>query len=175
MKISAVETGFGPFNWVLLLLSGLVLIASPVQAHRLHAGLTKIDADHNSGEIQITHRLYIHDFEKVVQKQLDHGWDETPETVAFIGSYAHQKFALGFDGKLAELAFLGAEEEAEFVYIYFTATIPQTFSKVTVWNILLIDQFPEQINLNNVTFDGKTHSAILHSGQTTKTLAIERK
>ncbi len=159
--------------WVLVFLA--ILPAPLALAHRIHAGLTTIEVGHDPSELQITHRLYIHDFEKLILAELHHGWAEDAQSSQFVAKYCQNHFALAFDGKLAELRFIGMESEAEFVYVYFTTPTPKAFGKTVVWSTLLLDQFPKQINLTNIKYEDSVHSATLYGGHTTKTFAFHSK
>ncbi|PHR60286.1 MAG: hypothetical protein COA47_07765 [Robiginitomaculum sp.] len=158
----------------LAILAAIVLFAAnqAAQAHRLHAGLSVIEYGQDPSEIQITHRLYAHDFEKIIYESFDHGWDDQAETLELIKTYCQKRFVIALDGKVMELEFVGSEAEAEYIFVYFTLQIDQAPKQLIVLNALLMDQFPEQINLTNIRLGSGTISATTSAGQTTKTLAL---
>ncbi|VAW01906.1 Translation elongation factor G [hydrothermal vent metagenome] len=159
------------FGW-LVCVSWVLLWPGAGQAHRLNAGLSVIEYSRDGDEIQVTHRLYSHDFEKLIRKEFGRGWEYNQQTRDFIGAYCSKRFALALDGQLQDLAYVGSETEAEFVYIYFTAPSPGISKKAIIWNVLLFDAFPAQVNLVNFNIAKKTYSATLSASKTTETIVL---
>lgn len=168
--ISVKASGGNPWRFCLcLILLSFALLPKSVEAHQAHAGITEISWNNNTGEVEITHRLYAHDLEpRLFQTPLS-GWGNTLEGIEKVGRYSHAKFMMIVDGEPVPLSYVGAEPEGEFIYIYFTAPEIENGKTIVVRDSLLMDAFDDQINLVNVTLNGQTHSQYFRYGDKGKT------
>jgi len=145
-----------------------LLNPAPAQAHRSHAGLTEIVWNAHTQEMEITHRLYAHDLEPRLFAKVMSCWEETEDGVARVGEYCTAKFQIRDKGQPVPLTYVGAEPEGEFIYIYFTAPRPTEGDSLSIYNALLMDAFDDQVDLVNLTLDGKTQSQYFRFGEAPK-------
>ncbi len=145
-----------------------VVHTSPALAHRAHAGLTEIAWNSSSHEIEITHRLYAHDLEPRLFHSIQGVWEETPEGIAKIGKYIRAHFSIKSDNTDMPLSYVGAEADGEFIFVYFTANLPETLSELKVRNAILFNDLDDQVNLVNLTLNGKTQSQYFRFGDKAK-------
>ncbi|PHS29279.1 MAG: hypothetical protein COA85_00995 [Robiginitomaculum sp.] len=147
-----------------------LFMPAPAQAHRAHAGLTEIVWNAHTQEMEITHRLYAHDLEPRLFSHVLSGWEETQEGVERVGEYCTVKFQIRDKGQPVPLSYVGAEPEGEFIYVYFTAPRPAEGDSLSIYNAMLMDAFDDQVNLVNLTLDGKTQSQYFRFGEAAKPL-----
>lgn len=133
-------------------------------AHKLNAGLSVIELAGNGTQVEITHRLFAHDFAEELPGGKDADWT-SPASQQFIERYARDHFVMGYDGKPVRLTFVGAERDGEYLYIYFTAPVPGTTHTLTIWNTLLQDSLPDQKNLTNVRLGASGKTLSVYSSQ----------
>ena len=149
-------------------LAGAVLVAAPAHAHRMKAGATEISVNDRTGELEIIHRVYAHDL-------LEALGDLEMEEADFLASEAglqqvetlvRQEFRVAEgDGRLLSLTYVGAEQDGEFAWIYFTAPVPADTSSFIVDNDILSNAFDDQIMMTNFRFDSEVRTAMQGPGR----------
>ena len=153
---------------LLAVLAGAVLVTAPVEAHRVHAGVTEITINPRTDEMEIIHRVFAHDLVEAL------GHDDRdaaeyfadPDGLAEIGQYfsARFRFADG-TGRLFELEFVGAEVDGEFGWIYFAAPPPADLEDFIVDNDVLSGHFDDQIMMTNLRFNSHVRTAMQGPGR----------
>ena len=144
--------------------AAMLCIAALSYADRQPGSLSTIKANHETGNIEIIHRLHNHDAELgIIAAQRD----KTLTLDKLVGRatlalYVEERFivaALKDDGIGAplDLELIGAELDGEFVLIYqeFRGKLPPG---IAVRNDILRDVFPEQVNHVNIATGGEVHS-----------------
>lgn len=143
-------------------------MTAPVHAHRMKAGATEIAVNERTGEMEIIHRVYAHDLlEALGNLELDEtellssqsGLEQIEELVR--GEF---RVAEG-DGRLLELAYVGAELDGEFAWIYFTAPVPADTSSFVVDNDILSNAFEDQVMMTNFRFNSDVRTAMQGPGR----------
>lgn len=153
---------------LLFALAGLALAAAPAEAHRVHAGVTEVNVNPRTAEMEVVHRLFAHDLMQALGRddQETEAYFGSAEGKAEIGAYAGRLFRLGTrEGALIELDYVGAEADGEFAWIYFTAPPPDVSGGLLVDNDLLADQFDDQVMMTNLRFDSQVRTAMQGPGQ----------
>lgn len=162
------------------LAAGLMLVlavASPVAAHKGHAGLTVVEID-RSGTVRVSHRFAAHDVEPALvtvapdaQPSLD-----DRNAVAALEDHLGQRFRLDLDGQPVGLTHSGTDLAGDNVRVAFVghhkATAPVGEAVVD------LDFFPgvhddQEIQVN-VRFDGVTRTLVFRPGQTAQTVRFGR-
>lgn len=137
---------------VVLAVAVALLAAGAATAHRLNEGLTTVGVNPRTGELEVVHRLYAHDLYPAL------GLDAEGEAALYsgrellrLGIWAAGQFDLRrVGGGRVPLAFVGAEEDGEYVFLYFTGAAPAPGTEMVVDNRLLVSAWPAQSNLTNV-------------------------
>jgi hypothetical protein len=157
---------------IFLSLLGLTSFKS---AHKFYVSVTEIEHNEKKESLQIISRVFIDDFENVLN--LRYGQDITLDphsetTVAedFIKKYLEQKIHMEVNGKEMENKYLGKEYENDMLVFYIEVTGVSNVKNVLVRNSVLMDLFEEQKNLVHVKVKGKTKSMVLVSGREENTL-----
>src|SRR5680860_1471692 len=93
---------------ILILMMPLFAFAT---AHKFYLSVTHVNYSEKDGAIQITSRIFIDDFENVLQER--YGFDaelatknESEEADAYIEKYFRTKFAVEINGKNASYTFI---------------------------------------------------------------------
>ncbi len=149
---------------------------SPAKAHEQKVAITQILFNPNTGNIEIAHRLNLHDAEHAVQE----GWGEAdltsdPENLERLTHYVRGNFFL-YDGeRLLESKKVGAEIDGIYVWIYDELPIPKKRIKVlTVDNTILRDVWPDQSNLVNLELGNFRESVFFSGDDREKQIIIEK-
>ena len=123
-------------------LAGLLIVAAPASAHRVHAGVTEVAVNPRTGEMEIVHRVYAHDLMTALDRTEVEAYSflETEDGLARVGDYTRERFRMADgEGALFDLDYVGAEVDGEFAWIYFVAPEPDSEDAFIVDNDLLAD------------------------------------
>ncbi|MAK64687.1 MAG: hypothetical protein CMF75_08125 [Maricaulis sp.] len=149
-------------------LAGMLLLAAPASAHRVHAGVTEISVNPRTGEMEIIHRVYGHDLLEAVGEETEPAetWLQTEEGLERVGAYAGTRFRMGDgDGNLIALSYVGAEADGEFAWVYFAAPAPEQTEAFIVDNDILADHFDDQVMMTNLRFNSLVRTAMQGPGR----------
>ncbi len=147
-----------------------------VLAHQMEVAMTTVSFKPASGSIEIIHRFYTHDTEQVLSglagKQVDL-LDDTGIQQQF-GRYVGERFGLSDQAanKLA-LALVGVEFEGDFIWVYQETTIPAQLETLTVFNTVLMDSLPKQVNTVNIECGDNLSTLVFSSGVQTISASID--
>ena len=148
-------------------------IATPVLAHRGHAGLTVIEIDAASGAVSVVHRFAAHDVEPALvsiapeaQPSLD-----DPRAVAELETHLRQRFRLDIDGAAIPIAHAVTDLAGDNIRVEFSGeTTDRSIAAVTID----LDFFPgvhdDQEQQVNVRINGVTRTVVFRPGSAAQTV-----
>ncbi|WP_430966077.1 DUF6702 family protein [Spongiimicrobium sp. 2-473A-2-J] len=151
---------------------GLLILALPLvaftTAHKFYVSVTNINYSDKDDALQITTRIFIDDFEQVLEER--YGFtaqlatdEESTAANTYIEKYLRAKFVLQIDGENRSFVFLGKKYDNDVMVCYLE--IPEVqFEKVKsieVQNEILTDLFDEQQNIVHFKLKGKKKSFVL--------------
>ncbi len=152
----------------------LSLLAAQVSAHQQKSGLTTVLFNPRTNNIEVMHRLYLHDAEHAVKHLFDKRADiiGNTDTQAKFAQYVAQRFSLFNELDQAfTLDLVGYEVDGQHVWIYQETAKPPHVGKISVRHDVLRDIWPEQNNLIN--FEGKGPVQSLEFADNVKLLSVE--
>lgn len=150
-------------------------LATPVLAHRGHAGLTVIEIDPASGAVSVVHRFSAHDVEPALvsiapeaQPSLD-----DPRAVAELETHLRQRFRLDIDGAAIPVTHAATDLAGDNVRVaYAGETTDRSIAAVTVD----LDFFPgvhdDQEQQVNVRINGVTRTVVFRPGSAAQTVTF---
>lgn len=147
-------------------------------AHPLHVSVTEIEYDERESELEIMMRIFTDDLENAIRLQQninDLDILNPPKgltTDKLVGSYILTHFAIGLDGKIQDIRYLGQEHEGEAVVCYLLVSKVKKWNKVEVTNDVLCELFDDQSNLIHVTIGETVKSLRLVKDKTTSSLSF---
>lgn len=155
------------FNKFLILLVAISLMSFSI-AHKYYVSVTDIEYVKELESVQISSRVFIDDFEKMLRERydenitLDIGKDESHIDV-YINRYLKNKFKVKINNQEQEFEFLGKEYEDDLVYFYLEITGVSEVNTFEIVNQVLFDVFEDQQNLVKTKINSKNKSFILIS------------
>ena len=155
-----------------VLIAGL---ATPVLAHRGHAGLTVIEIDPVSGAVSVVHRFAAHDVEPAlvsIAPQAQPSLDD-PRAVAELETHLRQRFRLDIDGAAIPVTHAATDLAGDNIRIAFAGeTTDRSIAAVTVD----LDFFPgvhdDQEQQVNVRINGVTRTVVFRPGSAAQTVTF---
>ena len=153
---------------VLFLLIPLLTFSA---AHKFYLSVTEVNYAVNQKSLQITSRLFVDDFQKLLQKRYDKDIElirgENKEEVnAYIAKYFREKLKFNIKEKSLKMNFIGKRYEDDLIICYFEIANVKNFKTISVSNSLLLDLFEEQKNLVHFFKNGDVKSKMLHKDNT---------
>ncbi len=134
--------------------------------HPLH--VSTLEITHNSGEnrLEVVCKIFTDDFEAALAKQYQVKTDLSAPSKHEAMDSLVMKYILGnlqikSNSRITPLNYLGFEKEKEFVYVYLESEKEDALKKLDVQVSLLHNLFKDQINIVDVTVNGKRKSTKL--------------
>lgn len=142
-------------------------------AHKFYVSVTNVNYSEKDKAIQITSRIFIDDFEKILQERYDIEAKLATENESrladeFIEKYLRAKLAVEIDGVPVSYDFIGKKYDADVMICYIEAPkIDLTkIQTIQIENEILTDLFDEQQNVVHFKVDGKKKSFVLVKSDT---------
>lgn len=153
--------------------AAVALPATPALAHRMDAAISILDIRPDGRTLQVTHRLYAHDLEHTLDLgPVGVGWFDTSEGQQALGAYVARAFVLRDErGRDVPLRYIGAETQADLVFVYFEGILPRG-RELEVDSNLLVEFSDAQRNLVNLQRGSQTVSATFGVSDGPRRLAI---
>lgn len=161
----------------LILASFFLLSGFKSGAHEFYLSVTEIEYNNEKQSLQIITRVFIDDFEDVLNER--YGADlqlseeaEEGAVAEIISKYLKQKLRLQVNGEELQLNYLGKEYDADQLILYIEVEDLAPFNKIEVTNEILTDLFDDQKNVVHVKVNDKTKSLLLMRQQETEKLTF---
>ncbi len=134
-------------------------------AHQQKTSVTRILFNHNTGNIEVMHRFFIHDAEHAagVVFGASQNLMESAVSRELFSNYVMNRFAVAAEDELGvseelELTYVGEEIDGQFLWVYQETSQRPNVKALSVVSLALRDVWPDQANLVNVERDGEIHS-----------------
>jgi len=139
---------------------------STTEVHKYYLSVTEIEYAPKEKSLQIISRLFIDDFQKLLQTRYDASaelirGENNPKINSYIEKYFEEKLHIHIQNHSLLLKFIGKRYEDDLIICYFEAENVENFKKVTVSNQVLFDLYEDQKNLVHFKKDGDTKSLML--------------
>ena len=142
-------------------------------AHKFYMSVTSVNYSEKDSALQIKSRIFIDDFEKVLQERYDFEArlatkDESEEADVHIEKYLRTKLAVEVNGKKASYNFIGKKYDTDVIICYIE--VPDvdlaTTTSIQLESEILTDLFDEQQNIVHFTLGRKKKSFVLMKSDT---------
>ena len=148
----------------------LVVLLSSFAWHKFYVSVTQIDYVPNKKRIEITHRIFIDDLEKALEKKYKKkvyltSTKELPEAEALIKTYLKENIKISINKKLQEIVYLTREVEGDVLIFYSKIAISKKINSFEIFNSLLIDIYKEQQNIVHVNINSNKNSFLFTNSE----------
>ena len=149
-----------------LLLLFAVLFLSSFTAHKFYVSVTQIDYVPSKKRIEITHRIFIDDLEKALNKKYNKkvlltSTKELPEAEELIKSYLKEKIKISINKKPQNIEFLARELEGDVLILYTKIAISKKINTFEIYNSLLTEIYSDQQNIVHTNINSNKKSILL--------------
>ncbi|HJY21511.1 MAG TPA: DUF6702 family protein [Hanamia sp.] len=155
------------FSWSLMFGSGNFSTHNAenknLHQHPFYVSVTEIEENTKENLLEVSCRIFTDDFEKTLRMHYTNHIDllnptDKVQMNKLINDYVSKHLSIAIDGKLHPLQFVGYEKNEEAVECYFQINNISVKKNISVFNNLLFEYKPEQINIVHVTVKGKRKS-----------------
>ena len=134
--------------------------------HKYYVSVTQIDFLPEKQAVQITSRIFIDDFEKLLRTRYDEKItlatkNESLTTDSYIEKYLNEKLKLKINNKDVTMTFLGKEYDTDIVKCYLEIENIKTIKTIEISNKVLFDIFSDQQNIIKTKINSQQKSFIL--------------
>jgi hypothetical protein len=150
----------------------LAFLLASAALHKFYVSKTTILFNERTQQFEITCKFFTDDFENALAKGrvdlLHLGQENESSSVnSLIETYVNNHFRITIDNQVIAYRFVGKEVESDLTYVYLEFyRVPQFYS-MKIENTFLIDQFPEQQNIVDLSINSTTQTLILMRDKTT--------
>ena len=154
---------------------GALLVAFTAFAHAYHASIMEVKVNPQTQQLEVALKVFTDDLEKGLSEGQPSAirLDQTSPVVVqpLLASYLQRTIV--FSGKPGEnmpLKYIGMEKENDAHWLYFSVKLPRPVQGIRLQQRLLLEQFPDQMNIVNVEANGKKQSALFRDGNEAQVL-----
>lgn len=157
-----------------LLLFSLLLAASlTIGAHTYHASIMEVRYNPGKQQLEVALKVFTDDLEKALSEgqPAPVSLEQTPKPLATQLATALLRKSLQFSARPNEtlpLQLLGLQQERDAHWLYFTLKAPRPLTGFGLRHTLLLNQFPDQMNIVNLEAGGKKQSQLFRTGEETQ-------
>lgn len=135
--------------------------------HPIHVAVTQVDHDENEKTLQVTHKVFIDDFEKKLEELNDADLEiglpkEHAQCDDYIRVYVEQKFKMKVNGKPVQGNWVGKEADGAALWIYMEYPNIKKIKNIELENRILFGAFKDQKNLVHFNYKGIKRSLVLN-------------
>jgi hypothetical protein len=134
--------------------------------HKYYVSVTQIDFVKDKQSVQIITRIFLDDFEDVLQMRYDDNLvlgrqSETEGANFHIEKYLKAKMIIKINGEQKTLNFIGKEYDNDIVVCYLEIESVKEIKSFEIENVVLFDLYEEQQNIVRTKINSKNKSFIL--------------
>ncbi len=158
------------------LAASLAALRSPVKADGAHAAFTIIEHNPRTQMLEVIHRIVALDLEIALTARLGKAirLENDPDVESAFSSYLDDYFHISADGdQRLPLQWVGHEVFAPTVFAYQEAPWPKEATHLSIFNHVLTDAHPTQINTVNVTVGNRTQTRMFSEADGIQSVSLE--
>jgi hypothetical protein len=147
-----------------------VFILSSFVAHKFYVSVTQIDYVPKKQRIEITSRIFIDDFEKVLKKKHSQNIylatkKQIPEADKYVKQYLEDKIGIIVNKKPVKIDYLAMEVEDDVLICYLRVPFSGKITTFEIFNSLFTEIFEEQKNIVHTNINSNKKSVLLTNSE----------
>ena len=158
-------------------LAFLLTVTQSAESHPLHTSLAEISYDPAQREAKISIRVFADDFSRASaayaasKAQPAQASNRAHSSASSALAYTRSRFVLAdAAGRQLPLAYCGGRRVADLIWLCFHTSAPRGLAGLRVSNGILFDLYSDQINIVQVTYNGRKSSLLFTHGDGFKRL-----
>lgn len=159
-------------------ISIIIWVWSALVLHPLHISVTYVDYNPKTSSFEITHKIFIDDFETALQLYDNESFQlgtekELPDTDSYIKKYMAKQFEVKVNGEIISGEYLGREMDLESIWIYHEIKDVPNAEAIEVKNAVLLDLYDDQKNITHLKYKAQKQSFLFKKDETVDTMEID--
>lgn len=161
------------FPAALLLLLPLLALAR----HAYHASITELRYNPAKRQVELSLKIFTDDLEKALSQgqAVPVHLDQQPRAGALAAAYLQRSLRLGTrPNESLPLQFLGMQHEQDAYWLYARVPLPpaKPLTSLRLRQALLLDMFPDQMNIVNIEAGGQKQSLLFRAGNEEQAFSV---
>lgn len=150
---------------IVFLLAVFTLMTS-FAMHKFYVSVTQIDFVPKKQRIEITSRVFIDDFEKILKDKYNKNvFLATKKQIQaadnYVAQYLEEKIRIEINNKPVKLDYLAMEIEDDVLICYLRVPFSEKITTFEIFNSIFTELFPEQKNIVHTDINGNKKSVLL--------------
>ena len=145
--------------------------------HPVHIAITQVDYNSTTGSLEVTHKIYIDDFESALELHTDKDFKlgterEMENSDKYVQEYIEKQFKLTVNGKEIAPVYVGRENDLDAIWIYQEVKNVGELKDIKLHNALLLDLYDDQKNILHVRYGEVKRSFLFKKDATDESLSL---
>jgi hypothetical protein len=147
---------------VLAAVSLLAVAASPgpAEAHPLHTTMTDLSYDPATRALNVTIRVFADDFSAAVMPNVPRRAEIVVPSDTAILRYVTMRFGVTGPGGRVSMRWCGLRREGKVLFLCLHGTVAGTLAGASLSNGLLTEMFADQVNVVQMSYDGRRRTLL---------------
>ncbi|HEX8350587.1 MAG TPA: DUF6702 family protein [Hymenobacter sp.] len=146
------------------------LISVLAAAHAYHASIMELHYNPTKQQLEVALKVFTDDFEKALStgqpRSVSLEQSPKPQVTTLVTALLRRSILVGTKpGEALPMQFVGIQKETDAHWLYFTVKLSKPATTIYLRHKLLLDTFPDQMNIVNVEANGKKQSALFREGE----------
>lgn len=134
--------------------------------HKYYVSVTQVEFVKEKKSLQIISRIFIDDFERILQERYDDNLmlgeeEETSNAPVYIERYLKTKLSIAINGNDVNFNFIGKKYDNDIVVCYLEVENVEEISSLEISNKVLFELYEDQQNIIRTNINSKRKSLIL--------------
>lgn len=150
----------------------LFCLVTSFAVHKFYVSVTQVDYVQNKGRVEITSRIFIDDFNVILEKKFNKkiylaSNREISGAKDLVKTYLKEKIKVRINNKPIETEFLGTEIDNDVLICYLKVSFSEKITTFEIENSVLTEMFSEQQNLLHTNINNDKRSFLLTRNEKT--------
>ncbi|SHI59172.1 hypothetical protein SAMN02745146_1121 [Hymenobacter daecheongensis DSM 21074] len=159
----------------LILLLLLLAAGLAAAAHTYHASIMEVRYNAPKQQLEVALKVFTDDFEKAlsVDQPKPISLTETPkaQVTPLLTALLSRSISFGTKpGEALPIRLIGFQKESDAHWVYFSVKLAKPIKGIYLRHRLLLDIFPDEMNIVNVEANGRKQSALFRDGEESQRL-----
>lgn len=147
----------------------LLALVTAAWAHAYHASIMEARLNPKTGQLEVALKVFTDDLETALSvgqpRRLSLPELPAAQLTPLLAAYVRRTVSIGTrPGEALPISYVGQQAEKDAQWLYFSVKLPATARSLTLRHRLLLEQFPDQMNIVNLEAGGKKQSALFREG-----------
>jgi hypothetical protein len=148
------------------------------KAHTFHTSLAQMEYNAQEKSLEISLEVFTQDLETVLSRRSGKKvrLDKTDDTANLVLAYLQETLNLkNAQGEVKQLAWVGMETQADAVWLYVEAPMPEGLERATLRDRILFETLEDQVNIVHLKYEGKKADLVFKPGDEFKAISSPRR